>query len=98
MLVRDHARWILMVMVAGLLPLALGAFLLVREAGVDAKRAQDDRLRTAAASELTALNQSFARARALLEVTAVSQSGASSRPGPGLREPTPPCCNGPMRR
>ena len=36
MLARDHARWILLVMVAGLLPLALGAFLLVREAGIDA--------------------------------------------------------------
>jgi diguanylate cyclase (GGDEF)-like protein len=72
MLARDHVRWIVLVMVAGLLPLALGAFLLMREAGVHARRAQDDRLRTAAASELTALTQSFARARALLEVTAVS--------------------------
>ena len=84
MLARDHARWILLVMVAGLLPLALGAFLLVREAGIDARRAQDDRLRTAAASEVTALNQSFARARALLEVTAVSpvwrQLAARPRP------------------
>ena len=72
MLMRDHGRWVAVVMLAGLLPLGLGAFLLVRESGAQAQRAQDARLRTAATAEATALEQSFARARALLKVTAAS--------------------------
>ncbi len=72
LLMRDHGRWVLLVLLAGLLPLGLGALLLVRESDNQAQHAQDARLRTAAASEATALGQSFARARALLKVTAAS--------------------------
>jgi hypothetical protein len=72
MLIRDHGRWVLLVMLAGLLPLALGALLLVRESDAQARQAQDARRRTAAESETTAIGQSFSRARALLKVTAAS--------------------------
>jgi hypothetical protein len=69
---RDHARWVIIVMVAGLVPLGLGAVLLVRESDRAARASQDARLWAVASGEGAALTESFARARALIGVTANS--------------------------
>jgi diguanylate cyclase (GGDEF)-like protein len=69
---RDHARWVIIVMVAGLVPLGLGAVLLVRESDRAARASQDARLSAVASGEGAALTESFARARALIGVTANS--------------------------
>ncbi|HSD01721.1 MAG TPA: hypothetical protein VLB81_05095 [Gaiellales bacterium] len=60
-LLRDHARWAFLVMAAGLVPLGLGAVLLVREAAIQSQATQDARLQTAASSEVAALTQSLGR-------------------------------------
>jgi len=89
-LLRDHARWAILVMAAGLVPLGLGAVLLVREAAIQSQATQDARLQTAASSEVAALTQSFARARALLQATAVSpvwRRVLAARSGPAGADP-----------
>jgi hypothetical protein len=69
---RDHARWIIVVMVAGLLPLGLGAALLIHASDQSARRYQGARLNATAAGEAQLLANYFSRQRAIILVSASS--------------------------
>src|SRR4249920_2174277 len=69
---RDHAQWILLVMVAGLVPLGLGAALLIRASDQSARRYQGARMSSVASGEARMLAGYFTRQRALILVSAGS--------------------------
>ena len=69
---RDHAQWILLVMVAGLVPLGLGAALLIRASDQSARRYQGARMSSVASGEARMLASYFTRQRALILVSAGS--------------------------
>src|SRR5436190_4623375 len=96
--VRDHARWIGLVMLAGLVPLGLGAAVLIRESDRAARTQQDARLSTTASSEAAALAQSLGRARALLRLSAASPVWRDAVAAPGPLRATVAAGGRPMRR
>jgi diguanylate cyclase (GGDEF)-like protein len=98
MRVRDHARWVGLVMVAGLVPLGLGAAVLIRESDRAAQRQQDARLTTAASSQAAALSQSLGRARALLRLSAASPVWRDAVAAPGSLQATIAADGRPIRR
>ncbi len=81
---RDHARWIIVVMVAGLLPLGLGAALLIHASDQSARKYQGARLNATAAGEAQLLANYFSRQRAIILVSASSPvwRGVFRAPGP----------------
>jgi diguanylate cyclase (GGDEF)-like protein len=98
MRVRDHARWVGLVMVAGLVPLGLGAVVLIRESDRAAMTEQDARLAAAASSEAAALEQSLGRARALLRLSSASPVWRDAVTAPGPLTKTIAAEGRPMRR
>ena len=98
MRVRDHARWVGLVMLAGLVPLGLGAVVLIRESDRAARAQQDARLTTTASSEAAALAQSLGRARALLRLSAASPVWRDAVDASGSLQATIAADGPPIRR
>jgi hypothetical protein len=94
---RDHARWIVLVLVAGLVPLGLGAALLIRASDQEARRYQGARMSSVASGEARMLSGYFARQRALILVSAGSPVWRGVFRAPGSLEATIAAGGAPIR-
>jgi diguanylate cyclase (GGDEF)-like protein len=95
--VRDHAQWIILVMVAGLVPLGLGAVLLIRASDQSARRYQGARMSSVASGEARMLASYFIRQRALILVSAGSPVWRAAIAAPGSLDGTIAADGAPIR-
>ena len=94
---RDHVQWIILVMVAGLVPLGLGAALLIRASDQSARRYQGARMSSVASGEARMLASYFTRQRALILVSAGSPVWREVFTAPGSLDRTIAADGAPIR-